>query len=128
MLEGVACSDCLRGTVQTGTPKGTVSTVHGLPTYTARPEGEPKGVIVLIPDIFGWELANPRLLADTYAREGGFLVYLPEFMDGMDCPSSLETLLIDTQVKLRPLQQCMPWMVYSNLQLSGKLSYTNPTT
>ncbi|PQE25993.1 Dienelactone hydrolase protein [Rutstroemia sp. NJR-2017a BBW] len=88
MPECIACSDCLRGTVQAGTPKGTVSNVHGLPTYTARPESDPRGVIVLIPDIFGWELANPRLLADTYAREGRYLVYLPEFMNGQAASAS----------------------------------------
>lgn len=65
-----------------GTPTGTVSTVHGLDTYTARPEGTPKGVVVIIPDIFGWETSNSRLLADSYAKKGGFLVYLPDFMGG----------------------------------------------
>jgi hypothetical protein len=39
-------------------------------------------LIVFIPDIFGWEMSNSRLLADSFAKEGGFLVYLPNFMNG----------------------------------------------
>jgi dienelactone hydrolase len=77
------CPDCLTGSVKSGTPTGTVTTLHGLNTYIARPEGSPKGVVVIIPDIFGWEISNARLLADSYAKKGGFLVYLPDFMAGL---------------------------------------------
>ena len=45
-----------------------------------------KGIIVLLPDLFGWAVSNCRLLADSYAREGGFLVLLPDFMDGSSPP------------------------------------------
>lgn len=76
------CPDCVTGSVKEGTPTGTVTTLHGLNTYIARPEGTPKGVVVIIPDIFGWEISNSRLLADSYAKKGGFLVYLPDFMAG----------------------------------------------
>jgi hypothetical protein len=79
---GISCPDCLTGFVKGGTPTGTVTTIHGLQTYVARPVGTPKAVIVFIPDAFGWELSNPRLLADTYAKKGGYLVYLPNFMNG----------------------------------------------
>jgi dienelactone hydrolase len=81
-MSGITCPDCLSGSVKSGTPTGTVTTIHGLPTYVARPEKAPKGLIVMIPDIFGWEISNSRLLADSYAKEGGFLVYLPNFMNG----------------------------------------------
>jgi dienelactone hydrolase len=81
-MSGITCSDCLTGSVKDGIPSGTVTTTHGLQAYVARPEGTPKGVVVILPDIFGWELSNCRLLADTYAKEGGFLVYLPNFMTG----------------------------------------------
>jgi dienelactone hydrolase len=68
--------------VKDGKPSGIVATIHGFSTYVARPEGTPKGLVVLIPDVFGWELSNCRLLADAYAKEGGLLVYLPNFMNG----------------------------------------------
>ncbi|CAG8980117.1 hypothetical protein HYALB_00012758 [Hymenoscyphus albidus] len=64
------------------TSGGTVETIHDLPTYVKRPESEPTGVVVIITDIFGWELANSRLLADFYAKEGGYIVYVPDFMNG----------------------------------------------
>lgn len=38
---------------------------------------------MIVPDAFGWELNNSRILADAYAkRVGNVTVYLPEFMDG----------------------------------------------
>ena len=75
------CRDCISGVLHEDDYTGSVETIHGLPTYIARPEGQPKGLIVIIPDAFGWELPNSRVLADKYAK-AGFLVYLPEFMDG----------------------------------------------
>jgi dienelactone hydrolase len=77
------CPDCLTGSVKEGTPSGTVTILHGLNTYIARPEGTPKGLVVIIPDMFGWEITNSRFLADSYAKKGGFLVYLPDFMAGL---------------------------------------------
>jgi dienelactone hydrolase len=64
---------------------GAEEQVHGLPTYVARPEPgvEPKAVVVIIPDAFGWKLKNTRALADNYARRAELLVYLPDFMNGM---------------------------------------------
>ncbi len=71
------------------TPSGTLTTVHGRATYIAKPPDntEPKGIIIIIPDAFGQPFPNNKHLADTYAREGGFLVYLPDFMDGHAAPA-----------------------------------------
>lgn len=78
---------CATGSLHTGTPTGRLENVHGLDCYIAEPPNDsgspPKGVVVIIPDAFGWELPNNRILADCYAKEGGFRVYLPEFMGGM---------------------------------------------
>lgn len=82
MPAGVSCPNCLTGFVKDGTPTGTVTTLHGIPAYVTKPEGKPKGVVVFLPDMFGWEMANARLLADIYAKEGGYLVYLPNIMNG----------------------------------------------
>ncbi|KAG7106667.1 Ras-related protein rac-2 like [Verticillium longisporum] len=48
-----------------------------------------KGIIVVIPDVFGWEFPNARLIADRYADKGGYKVYLPDFMDGHAAPVSV---------------------------------------
>jgi dienelactone hydrolase len=74
--------------MKTEKPTGTVSTIHGLETYVATPPNAPKGLIVMIPDIFGWETNNSRLLADSLSQDGDFLVYLPDFMNGPSSPPS----------------------------------------
>ena len=82
---------CAGGSLHTGTPTGRVGKVHGLDCYVAEPPAgtEPKGVVVIIPDAFGWKLANSKILADEYAKKGGFRVYLPDFMDGIS-PLAME--------------------------------------
>jgi dienelactone hydrolase len=83
-MSGAPCVDCFSGTVHLGTPTGTTTTIHGLPVYVAKPPDDvtPKGIIVMIPDAFGWDIVNNRLLSDHYAERGNFLVYLPDFMNG----------------------------------------------
>lgn len=70
-------------------PKGTMETIHGLKTYVARPTGTPKGIVIIIPDAFGQPFPNNKHLADTYASDGSFLVYLPDFMDDHPAPPHL---------------------------------------
>lgn len=74
---------CATGSLHTGTPTGRVDKLHGLDCYVAdAPDSSrPKGIIIIIPDAFGWTLPNNRILADEYAKNG-FQVYLPEFMQG----------------------------------------------
>lgn len=83
-MSGLPCPDCFKGTKHTGGLRGTATTIHGLPTYVASPpEGViPKGIVVYIPDAFGWEFINNRILCDHYAERGGLLVYMPDFMNG----------------------------------------------
>ncbi|KAK0108548.1 hypothetical protein ONS95_003348 [Cadophora gregata] len=80
----MSCPSCLTGGISTSQPTGTTSTIHGLPTYIASPPSgtTPKAVIVLITDAFGWDFVNNRVLADHYAKRGGYLVYVPDFMNG----------------------------------------------
>ncbi|KAF4554864.1 Dienelactone hydrolase-like protein 1 [Elsinoe fawcettii] len=72
MSTGLPRPCCATGSLHTGTPKGTVGKLHGLDAYITNPtEGtQPKGVVVIIPDIFGWTLPNSRILADEYAEKG----------------------------------------------------------
>lgn len=80
----MSCPDCFRGSVHEGDPRGKVTHAYGLETYVVEPSNgqPPKGIVVLLPDGFGWEFVNLRLLADQYADMGGFKVYAPEFMNG----------------------------------------------
>ncbi|KAL5345111.1 hypothetical protein ACLOAV_010066 [Pseudogymnoascus australis] len=88
-----SCPNCLTGYMKTEKPTGTVSTIHGLNAYVATPPNTPKALIVMIPDIFGWETNNSRLLADSLSQDGDFLVYLPDFMNGTaPPPGTMETM------------------------------------
>jgi dienelactone hydrolase len=85
----MSCPNCFSGSAHEGTPKGNTKDLHGRKTYVAEPPHgtDAKGVIVIVPDAFGWEFVNNRLLADHYAEKGGFRVYLPDFMDGRAAPT-----------------------------------------
>jgi dienelactone hydrolase len=84
ITEGAVCPGCVTGFIHDGAPKGTVGTIANLPTYIAKPptSEDKTAVIVVIPDLFGWDFINNRLLADEYAEKLGKTVYLPDFMNG----------------------------------------------
>jgi dienelactone hydrolase len=71
-------SCCVSGHIHEGTPKGKFETVHGLNTYVT---GSGSATIVFIPDIFGI-YPNAKLLADTWAEEGGWRVLVPDVFEG----------------------------------------------
>lgn len=74
---------CATGSLHTGTPTGRIDKLHGLDCYIAdASSGQPKGIVVIIPDAFGWKLPNNRILADQYAKRTNAQVLLPEFMNG----------------------------------------------
>ena len=86
-MSGAPCKDCVSGFAHSGTPVGATSKIHGFNTYVSGPPAgsSPKGIVVIIPDAFGWEFVNTRVLADTYARKGSLVVYVPDFMNGPCC-------------------------------------------
>lgn len=66
MASGGLKQCCATGSLHTGTPTGRIDKVHGLDCYIAdAPSGSPKGIVVIIPDAFGWTLPNNRILADA---------------------------------------------------------------
>ena len=75
---------CCSGSAHPGIPKGVTGSLHDLPTYIAEPSngGQVKAIVVMLPDAFGWEFVNLRLLADTFAERLGVRCLLPEFMAG----------------------------------------------
>ncbi|EAL89907.2 hypothetical protein KXW98_001319 [Aspergillus fumigatus] len=89
----MSCPECFSGHVHSGEPQGEVTKLHGLDVYVASPAPEPtgnsaiRGIIIIIPDAFGWEFVNNRILADHYAQKGGYRVYLPDFMNGHSAPA-----------------------------------------
>lgn len=85
----MSCPECFSGHVHEGDPTGKTQTLHSLTTYTATPAGTPKGIIVIIPDAFGIEFVNNKLLADHYAAKGGYITHLPDFMAGTSAPEQV---------------------------------------
>ena len=87
----MACNECASGHLHEGTPTGHVETVHGFQAYVTNPPGDApsKGIVVIIPDAFGWNLVNNRILADAYAKRAGVKVFLPDFMNGSSTSSVL---------------------------------------
>jgi hypothetical protein len=80
----MSCPNCFSGHLNQGTPTGREEVIFGRNAYIAEPKSgtAAKGIIVIIPDAFGWQFVNNRILADHYAARGDFKVYLPDFMDG----------------------------------------------
>jgi dienelactone hydrolase len=79
----MSCPKCFSGAIHSGTPTGKEVTLHGLPTYVAEPPGgTPKSIIVIVPDAFGWDFINSRIIADRMAKRCSARVYLPDFMGG----------------------------------------------
>ena len=87
------CKDCVTGTLRGDlTPAGVEEVVHNVPAYVAHPDPgvKPLGIVVILPDAFGWTLRNTRVLADAYAKRVPCTVYVPEFMNGIDTPIYLK--------------------------------------
>ncbi|KAK9377519.1 dienelactone hydrolase [Lipomyces chichibuensis] len=88
MASVLPCKDCISGTIHKGQPLGTDTKLFGRSVYISPVPERPKGTIVYITDIFGWTLPNARLLADAYAKEGGFKVIVPDFFPFQPIPLS----------------------------------------
>ena len=54
----------------------------------------PRGTIVVYSDVFGLGLPNNKLIADSYAKSGEWLVYLPDFFEGDPLSLSVADVLI----------------------------------
>lgn len=69
-----------------GSSSGCVEKRYGLNTFVVEPTKSsilrPKGIVVIVPDIFGWTLPETRLVAVEMAKKGPFIVLLPDVMDG----------------------------------------------
>ena len=104
----MSCPECFKGHVHEGEPKGKFIEVHGRPTYVTKPvEGTPsKGIVIIVPDAYGSPFINNQLLADNYAAQGQWTVYLPDFMDGTAAP----LWLIDMMAEAADTGKTASWL------------------
>ncbi|KAJ5502307.1 Dienelactone hydrolase [Penicillium fimorum] len=129
----MSCPDCFSGHVHQGTPRGEVTSLHGLLAYTTKPLNDVphRGIIIIVPDAFGWEFVNNRILADNYAEKGKYLIYLPEFMNGHAAPvammsstkellktSGLATWLMKPYYLVSTMTKILPFKYYNTFEVS----------
>ncbi|KAI0252366.1 dienelactone hydrolase endo-1,3,1,4-beta-D-glucanase [Lactifluus subvellereus] len=92
----MSCPDCYKGFVLPGEPKGSMV---GLDYFTPAPADATHRTkaIVLLTDIFGLALPNPRIVADHLAEHVGMDVWIPDFFNGKPPvdPNTLEPLMPD---------------------------------
>ncbi|KAI8810292.1 Alpha/Beta hydrolase protein [Cladochytrium replicatum] len=89
---------CVSGHLHSGTPKGIITKLGKLDCYIARsnPDGTPtEGAVLLITDVFGWNLPNPRLIADCYAKDAGMDCYVPDFHSGFSLSPEMMSVFLD---------------------------------
>ncbi|KAG6832117.1 hypothetical protein H0H87_002630 [Tephrocybe sp. NHM501043] len=82
------CKDCVSGAIHEGTPEGKWELIGGVNSYVATPTGDyPKDKVVLfLTDVFGPQLINARLLADSFAKNG-FRTIVPDYLHDDPIPA-----------------------------------------
>ncbi|KXN84130.1 Protein AIM2 [Leucoagaricus sp. SymC.cos] len=77
----MSCPDCTTGVKLAGTPKGV--TKEDGSYFAAAPEGsESKRAVVLITDVFGLGLDNPKIMADYFSEQLQCDVWVPDYFKG----------------------------------------------
>jgi carboxymethylenebutenolidase len=84
----MSCTYCYKGFALPGEPKGTMV---GQDYFTAAPNDatQQTKAIVLLTDIFGLPLPNPRIIADHLAEQVGVDVWVPDYFNGVSHRRSL---------------------------------------
>jgi len=77
----MSCTYCYKGFVLPGEPKGSMV---GLDYFTPAPNdaAQQSKAIILLTDVFGLPLPNPRIVADHLAEHVGVDVWVPDFFNG----------------------------------------------
>jgi dienelactone hydrolase len=88
------CADCLKGSLDQGTPRGKDSSIAGFPCYLTQPSADTANgcAVILATDVFGYQLINARLIADAYA-DAGYICVVPDCFQGE--PMSTELMESD---------------------------------
>lgn len=80
----MSCENCFKPNVLPGTPTGTVTKLDGYPydVYTSTSTEGTKKAIVILTDIFGLLMPNPKVTADALKEKLGADVYVPDLFGG----------------------------------------------
>ncbi len=69
-----------------GTPTGSIIKFAGVDAYIARPEQKSTKAILIASDAFGYTLVNNKLVADSFAKQTGFLTIVPDIFNNEPIP------------------------------------------
>jgi len=75
------CQHCITLHEIPGEPTGSQKDIAGVGCYVAQGSGN-KGTVLLATDIYGLGIQNPKIIADTIAKQGGFQVVVPDVFKG----------------------------------------------
>jgi carboxymethylenebutenolidase len=91
---------CYKGFALPGEPKGTIV---GQDYFTAAPNDATQRTkaVILLTDIFGLPLPNPRIVADQLAEQVGVDVWVPDFFNGASVNILYLWWLADIEALLR---------------------------
>ncbi|KAK0188137.1 dienelactone hydrolase endo-1-3,1,4-beta-D-glucanase [Armillaria mellea] len=95
----MSCPDCYKGAALSGQPQGTLSDLNG--AYLASSPTGSSHAVVLLTDIFGLGLPNPKLLADFFSEQLGCDVWVPDLFDG-HAPVRPEQMIMPERAGQRP--------------------------
>lgn len=91
----MSCPRCIQGFILPGEPTGTIQPDFHYAYLAPAPNGEPsKRAVLLFTDVFGLLLQNPKIMADTMAKELGCDVWVPDYFRGRP-PMSLTSMTPD---------------------------------
>jgi hypothetical protein len=84
------CENCVKGERLDGTAQGVLINTAPLPCYFASHTGETIGpdnqksnnALLIFPDVFGFDIPNPKLLADNFAKLCGVDVWAIDIFNG----------------------------------------------
>ncbi|CAK7205273.1 hypothetical protein SEUCBS139899_008040 [Sporothrix eucalyptigena] len=71
-----------------GTPVGKEEVHNGYNMYITKPQGNATAAVLYLTDVFGIQLAQNKLLADSFAR-AGFLTVAPDMFNGTPAPGDI---------------------------------------
>jgi len=98
------CDQCISGHVHAHAPKGEDKTILGVFTYVTKPASSTHAAVILSSDAFGLGIPNSRLIADKIA-EHGFLVMVPDILQGDPVPGEIMTLMEIPDTSTDPAHQ-----------------------
>ncbi|KAF8991057.1 Alpha/Beta hydrolase protein [Cyathus striatus] len=75
----MSCPDCIKGVVLPGDPTGSMQTDG---SYLASGPGTSYKAVVLLTDVFGLAIKNPKIMADEFAKQLECDVWVPDMFDG----------------------------------------------